>query len=106
MAYYWGLWYFALMCGCRSLTDKVGNSLNSAKWQSLKFSKLKTWKFNKSGNLTKIGKLEIQQIRIYHKNSKTGILLSYTVRNLDVQERRNSGTQQCVLSCSSHASVV
>ena len=82
------------MCGCRGLTDKVGNS---AKRQSLKFSKLKNWKFNKSGNLTKIGELEIQQIRIYHKNSKTGILLSYTVRNLDVQESRNSGTQQCVL---------
>jgi len=37
-------------------------------------AKLENWKFNKSGNSTKTGKLDTQQIRIYHKNSKTGIL--------------------------------
>jgi len=43
--------------------SKTGNS-----------TKVEIQQFNKSGNLTKTGKLEIQQIRIYHKNSKTGIL--------------------------------
>ena len=54
------------MCGCRGLTDKAENS---AKRQSLKFSKLEIqqkWKFNKNW------KLEIQQIRIYHKKQQNG----------------------------------
>jgi len=46
--------------------------------------------FNKGENSTKTGKLEIQQIRIYHKNSKTGILWSCIVRNSDVQEFRKT----------------
>ena len=74
--------------------NESGNSTIQQKW---KFSKTGKRKFNKSGNSTETGKLEIQQVRIYHKNSKTGILWSCIVRNSDVQESRNSGKQQCVL---------
>ena len=80
--------------------NKSGNSTKleiQQKWKFNNSTKVEIQQFNKSGNSTKTEKLETQQIRIYHKNSKTGILWSCIVRNSDVQESRNSGKQQCVL---------